>query len=87
LAKALLHNPRLIILDEPANGLDPAGIVEIREQLINMSRTRGVTVVMSRPRACELGDGLEDGPIAGAAAEVAGQLAAHGLRVLEIPSS
>ncbi len=46
LAKALLHNPRLIFLDEPANGLDPAGIVEIRELLLELSH-RGVTVFMS----------------------------------------
>jgi ABC-2 type transport system ATP-binding protein len=47
LAKALLHNPDLLILDEPANGLDPAGIVEIRELLIELTRKRGVTVFMS----------------------------------------
>lgn len=47
LAKALLHNPRLIILDEPANGLDPAGIVEIRELLLDLTREHGMTVFMS----------------------------------------
>ena len=47
LAKALLHNPRLIFLDEPANGLDPAGIVEIRELLLELTREQGVTVFMS----------------------------------------
>ena len=47
LAKALLHNPRLLFLDEPANGLDPAGIVEIRELLLELTRERGVTVFMS----------------------------------------
>jgi ABC-2 type transport system ATP-binding protein len=47
LAKALLHSPRLLILDEPANGLDPAGIVEIRELLFELTREHGVTVFMS----------------------------------------
>ena len=47
LAKALLHDPKLILLDEPANGLDPAGIVEIRELLLELTRQEGVTVFMS----------------------------------------
>jgi ABC-2 type transport system ATP-binding protein len=47
LAKALLHHPRLIFLDEPANGLDPAGIVEIRELLLDLSKKDGVTIFMS----------------------------------------
>lgn len=47
LAKALLHDPRLLILDEPANGLDPAGIVEIRKLLSDLTRQQGVTVFMS----------------------------------------
>lgn len=47
LARALLHKPSLLVLDEPANGLDPAGIVEIRELLRTLATDRGVTVFMA----------------------------------------
>jgi len=46
LAKALLHRPRLLLLDEPANGLDPAGVVEIRELLRDLA-SDGTTVFLS----------------------------------------
>jgi len=47
LARALLHDPELLILDEPANGLDPAGVVEIRKLLEALAHERGVTIFMS----------------------------------------
>jgi ABC-2 type transport system ATP-binding protein len=47
LARALLHRPQLLILDEPANGLDPAGIVEVRKLLRNLVTEHGVTVFVS----------------------------------------
>jgi ABC-2 type transport system ATP-binding protein len=47
LAKALMHQPKLLILDEPANGLDPAGIVEVRELLRTLAREEGASVFMS----------------------------------------
>ncbi len=47
LAKALIHRPELLILDEPVNGLDPAGVVEIRTLLTGLARDDGVTVFLS----------------------------------------
>jgi ABC-2 type transport system ATP-binding protein len=47
LARALLHSPELLILDEPANALDPAGIVEVRNLLRHLADDRDVTVFMS----------------------------------------
>jgi ABC-2 type transport system ATP-binding protein len=46
LAKAMMHEPKLLILDEPVNGLDPSGIVEIRELLKDLS-SQGKTIFLS----------------------------------------
>ena len=47
LAQALLPSPDLILLDEPAEGLDPEGIREMRELILRLNRERGLTVVLS----------------------------------------
>lgn len=47
LAKALIHSPRILILDEPANGLDPVGIVEMREMFRDLALNHGVTIFIS----------------------------------------
>lgn len=44
---ALLHNPSLLILDEPTNGLDPYGIIEIRDLLKKLNTEQGVTIIIS----------------------------------------
>ena len=47
IAKALMHKPEILILDEPVNGLDPAGMVEIRKLLQDLAFNKGVTILMS----------------------------------------
>ncbi|EPY07360.1 ABC transporter-like protein [Paenibacillus alvei TS-15] len=47
IAMALISYPKLLILDEPTNGLDPAGIGEIRELIKSMPRQYGITVLLS----------------------------------------
>ena len=47
LACALIHDPDLIILDEPTNGLDPQGIADVRNLVLHLSRHKGKTVLVS----------------------------------------
>ncbi|MEX5235309.1 ABC transporter ATP-binding protein [Kocuria arenosa] len=47
LARAMLHRPSLLVLDEPVNGLDPAGVVEVRTLLERLAREHGTAVLLS----------------------------------------
>lgn len=47
IAAALLHRPSLLILDEPTNGLDPRGIIDMRKLLIELNRSHGCTIIVS----------------------------------------
>lgn len=46
-AIALLGNPEFLVLDEPTNGLDPTGIIELREILVNLNRRKHTTILIS----------------------------------------
>ena len=47
IAQTLLHNPQLIILDEPSNGLDPQGQADMRELILKINKDKGITVIIS----------------------------------------
>jgi ABC-2 type transport system ATP-binding protein len=47
IARAIIHKPKILLLDEPINGLDPAGIRDVRELLRSLAENEGVTIMIS----------------------------------------
>ena len=60
LASALINMPKLLILDEPTNGLDPSGIQEIRELICSLPKEYGMTVIVSSHLLSEIDQMVDD---------------------------
>ncbi|WP_379136512.1 ABC transporter ATP-binding protein [Paenibacillus sp. sgz500958] len=54
IAQALLHRPKLLIMDEPTNGLDPAGIREMREYMRTIAEVEGISILISSHLLAEI---------------------------------
>ncbi|WP_052222963.1 ATP-binding cassette domain-containing protein [Clostridium homopropionicum] len=54
IAMSIMHEPELLILDEPTNGLDPKGVQEIRDLLISLRDEKGVTIIISSHKLNEI---------------------------------
>lgn len=47
IARAIIHNPHILLLDEPINGLDPLGIKQMRSLVLSLSKESGMTIIIS----------------------------------------
>lgn len=88
IAQAVLGSPPIVLLDEPTNGLDPEGIVEMRELLIELNQDRGTTILLSSHQLHELGSlcqriGVLKGGQVVAEADTRELFAAHGRHRLD----
>ena len=54
IAKAVIHKPKILILDEPTNGLDPLGVIEVRELLKELTNNLGITILISSHKLEEI---------------------------------